>query len=158
MKKNWLGIVVLVFLFFGCFSSPSVLDSDPKGKISFNETTSGNKVVEIKYRFIDGGWDVNNSEVRGAVFTLSENTLAISGGGVLISYYGVYSEGEGIWEGALWSYLFSGSIKIGFIYKAQNDQIIAVIGKTHAEKFESVPGLKTDDMQDINNGVGWSKI
>ena len=128
-------------------------------------------VVETKYRFTGGNWKgIDQAIIPGAVSTLDEKTLTVSGGGVSIFYVGVNTQGGGtfMW-GSLpfsWAYLHDGSGKIGFVMTDTNENIV-VIGKTMADYYIkdillgmygiTVSGLSSKDMQNTQNGRGFKE-
>jgi len=126
-----------------------------------SEHTAG--TVEAKYQFSGGVWmNVDWEEIVGAVPTLDENTFTVTGGGVNISFTGVYTDGGG--TGTLgfsdqWAYLYDSSGKIGFVITAIGE-IEVFIGKTMSDNFtasypEPFDFFDTKDMQDTVNGRSW---
>jgi hypothetical protein len=139
-----------------------------------NNAAADQKTVEAKYRFSGGNWyafsGVSTSVVDGAVSTLGENTFTITGGGVSISYAGVYTAGGGTHNsnnGGTWAYLYASTGKIGivlYIDAGDADLVQVLLGKTYIEYlkegwvengFEIVPPVDTSGMKDVHNGFAF---
>jgi hypothetical protein len=127
------------------------------------------KVVEAIYCFTNGQWyDSTSTIVPEAISALGENTFTVSGGGVNISYSGIYTEGGSIFIHEIygievsWAYLYSGSNKIGIVHawKDSSASIEADLGKTYIDHL--IPfllefgSIDTNGMQDLHNGFGFS--
>ena len=105
------------------------------------------KVVEARYRFT-GSWNY------GGTLTLGENTITTSTAG--FSYSNVYTSNSVEWDNSgticIWSYLYSGSVKIGTVLEIPYLSKITVdLGKSRCGG-SMIPGLDSTDMQDDNNG------
>ena len=146
------GTVLLLLVLFLSLTSCSNGSTD---------TADTPKVVEAKYRFSNGNWSVLGIDQPGAVSALGENTFTVSGGGIGISYTGVYTEGGGIlgdaWPGPnTWAYLYDSSGKIGFAAAYNDGSYFEVnLGVDQLEYILDCIGddpPDTDGMQNINNG------
>ena len=130
------------------------------------------KVVEEKYRFAAGQaiWstiDGEEGQIPNAIPVLSENTFNVSGGGVNISFTGVYTEGGGthnLWGGGTWAYLYASNGKMGIVFTIGNGNRAACIGKTWLDGSNNVNGntnlsefieFDTSNMQEIHNDFAY---
>ena len=156
MKFKTLVLAVIVGFLFGFMSCDGG-----------DGLTTGGRVVEYKYRGNNGVWQVDFNTIQGPVATLGENTLTVSGGGVNISYTGVYTQGGGILtpeqlgyttDTATWAFLYSNSQKIGIALVNNNNMRLRSIflGKSNINMFSSLMqspwGMDINDMQDTHNG------
>ena len=125
------------------------------------EDNINTKVVNEKYLFSNGSWhNVTQELIPGAISELKESTFSISGGGVSISYIGVYTTdgGETLSNASVnsWAYLYDNSGKIGIVIIGNGNSIEVGLGKTFINNALINNGIGTEininDMQDINNG------
>jgi len=122
-----------------------------------DDGSDDSKTVDTKYRFTGGVWEPYGAGPNGTL-TLDENTITTSTAG--FSYNNVYTSGGGSFPVGLWgsettwAYLYSGSIKIGFVVAYTDDSYIHVkLGKTYIEDSGGISnGIDTNGMQDDNKG------
>ena len=152
MKTNpkLFGLITVAMVAMLAFAACGNKDSgDPS-------SPPGSKIVESKYRFSGGDWFVTGmGYITGAVSKLDKNSFSVQGGGVNISYTGVYTEGGGIVNGYPWAYVYAGSVKIGFVMGETSNQL--AIGKTYCGGYSDYftsngETLVITDMQDDDNG------
>jgi hypothetical protein len=149
--KNALKMIVTL-AFITTFIFTACKEDEPA-----DTTDNNNKVVEAIYRFSGGVWSYNFFEdVKGAVSELGETTFTVAGGGVSISFTGVYTEGGGTFKnGDRWAYLYDGSGKIGFVtYAGYEKEWRVAIGKSSVDKAKTLYDINVDTngMQNTHNG------
>jgi hypothetical protein len=127
---------------------------------------SGGKVVAPKYRFTGGywrgfpnmtEWSAGTTVNRAAVSALGETTLTVTGGGVNISYTGVYTTEVGVFQfsnNEEWSIanLYDGSGKIGLACVVDGTWYYVFLGKSCVDNVLNFTGKDTTGMQDVQNG------
>ena len=153
MKNNpkLFGLIAVVMVTMLAFAACGNKNSgDPTSPPS-------SKTVEAKYRFSGGDWFVSGSGyITGAVSKLDANSINVQGGGINISYTGVYTEGDGTISGDPWAYVYAGNVKIGLVMTGSN--IVLSIGKTYSNSSymgyftSNGETLDLSDMQDTVNG------
>jgi hypothetical protein len=154
-----LGIIALVavigFAMAACASSGGT-DSPPPASTAptaptatdGGTTAAPTKVVEEKYRWSNGTWWSEWPPVPGAVSEKKKNTFTVNGGGVNISYTGVYTEGD---VGGNMAVLYDrNGTKIGIVVIGSNLQ--AEIGKTQLENNYGKDNTMSVGMQNTYNG------
>ena len=153
MKNNpkLFGLIAVAMVAMLAFAACGNKDSgDPT-------SPPGSKTVEAKYRFSGGDWfdDDTSAYITEAVSKLDKNSFSVQGGGVNISYTGVYTEDCGTIAGFTWAYVYADNVKIGLVLAGTIIQL--EIGKTscgHLTGWFTDEGQTVDlsDMQDIING------
>jgi len=124
-----------------------------------------NEPIKEKYRFANGSWwkYPESEEVVDAISELGESSFSVYGGGVNISYIGVYTLNGGLlsdWgasDDAEWAYLYNMDGKIGIVVTDSRYGIYAMFGKSMLNDFYSSTYSEwyLDDMQDLINGFGF---
>jgi hypothetical protein len=121
----------------------------------------GARAVESIFRFSGGEWigfsHGNPIENDGAVSKLGANAFTVYGGGVDISFTGVYTEGGEMYEGFYWAYLYDASGKIGIAVNEDGDPGV-MLGKTVVDyTSEFLYMINTKGMQDAINGLAYKE-
>lgn len=113
------------------------------------------KVIEEKYRFLDGGWCADGSWADEYV-SVGENTIETTTG---IYIDNVYTSGGGNYSKGSWAYLYNKAGKIGIIYTFE-DSIYITLGKTAVSDTSGwhftvgISGINFKDMKTTFNGEG----
>ena len=172
-------LITVIFVFVSCDNSKGLnRDSNYDFDTDTNHVTEAGtdqdmdqdiaqaKTVEAKYRFYGEHVYRNNDHYIMAHTKLDKNSLTILGNGVNISYTDVYTQGGGLIEESLfsrkgdWTYLYSGSVKIGYILTIYSTSYFEYgIGKTICKNRLNQIGQDaitfiTEDIQNAHNGIG----
>ena len=163
------ALITVIFVFVSCDNNKDLSqDSNQDSDQDYDQNKDPSKTVEEKYRFSNIHM-YYSSDLNRLVYTkLDENSLTIFiTYEVSISYTDVYTQDGGLVheesslgrEGS-WAYLYSGSLKIGYVFITDSgDYIEYGIGKTLCSNRRTliasdVTPLITEDMQDTHNGIG----